>query len=94
MQRCVLQLLCLFTASSSLAAQDFNFITPDSHNVTLLSHLEIKQDGQVRRDVMDVWGYVDSNTGREYALVGYGLFHRPTERRRQHRRRDRTVRPF
>ena len=27
----------------------------------------------------DVWGYVDSNTGKEYALIGYGIFSDPPD---------------
>jgi len=41
-------------------------------SISLLGHLSFP--GKV---VTDVWGYVDTNSGKEYALVGYGVFADP-----------------
>ena len=45
--------------------------------IKLLGHVEILEGGVPRSDINDVWGYVDSATNREYALVGYGDFKTP-----------------
>lgn len=45
--------------------------------IELLGHVEILKDGVPRTNVNEVWGYVDSATNREYALVGYGNFGTP-----------------
>ncbi|MFQ5602708.1 MAG: choice-of-anchor B family protein [bacterium] len=42
------------------------------HSLTLLAHVPFPG-----KDIADVWGYVDTNTGREYALVGHGIFADP-----------------
>lgn len=45
--------------------------------IDIISRLDIRQDGVIRSDVADIWGYFDAATSREYALVGYGIFADP-----------------
>lgn len=43
-----------------------------TNTVSLLSHVPLPSS-----DISDVWGYFDEETGREFALVGYGIFQDP-----------------
>src|SRR5690606_39046602 len=45
----------------------------DCHKVDLLSHFSFAAVSRTPRSATDVWGFVDLNTGREYALVGYDI---------------------
>ncbi len=45
--------------------------------INLLSRFDIKGEGKTRNDVLDVWGYYDESSHREFALVGYGIFAGP-----------------
>ncbi len=39
-------------------------------NLSLLSHVPLKELGQNSTSANDIWGHVDLNTGREYAIIG------------------------
>lgn len=45
----------------------------DCNKVDLLSHFSFTDVSATPRSATDVWGFVDLNTGREYALVGYDI---------------------
>ena len=64
-------LLLLFCFSFDLYSQDYH-LTDYSKSSFFLGQFDLN-----RNDVSDLWGYYDAATGKEYALVGYGLFNTP-----------------
>ena len=64
-------ILVLFCFSPDLFSQEYH-ITNYSKSGFLLGQFDLN-----RNDVTDLWGYYDAATGKEYALVGYGLFKTP-----------------
>lgn len=49
----------------------------DNDNAPIESEVQQLSNLQLSGAITDVWGYADENTGKEYALVGFGLFTDP-----------------